>query len=247
MLPPRARGEPGEQTERRTGARLGGALLGFAGVAIISVHQASVAAPAGVLLLLGSSLAWTAGTLLTSAARQPVVAIAGGQHLVGAPLVSPLLANVFVHHVVDLWAHHWSRRHARGDVVIVRYADDYIVGFQHQRDAQGFLADLRDMLAAFGLELAGEKTRLIESGRFAAENRAARGQRKPETFNLLGFTHMCSKTRNGRFMLKRITAARRMRAQVVRFRALDASTISTWSPSLLTGGGIPTLEGPNAP
>ena len=95
---------------------------------------------------------------------------------------SPLLANVYLHYVFDLWAHRWRRRNASGDVIIVRYADDYIVGFQHRDDAQRFLADLRDRLAAFGLELAPEKTRLIQFGRFAAQQRAARGLGKPETF-----------------------------------------------------------------
>jgi RNA-directed DNA polymerase len=127
---------------------------------------------------------------------------------------SPLLANVYLHYVFDLWAHQWRRRHAGGEVIIVRYADDYIVGFQHQRDAQRFLADLRGRLARFGLELAAEKTRLIEFGRFAAQNRQSRGQAKPETFDFLGFKHICSKTRNGRFMLKRITIGARMQAKL---------------------------------
>ena len=127
---------------------------------------------------------------------------------------SPLLANVYLHYAFDLWAHRWRRRHARGEVIIVRYADDYIVGFQHQRDAQRFLADLRDRLAKFGLELEPSKTRLIEFGRFAAHNRKARGEAKPETFDFLGFKHICSKTRNGRFMLKRITVAKRMQAKL---------------------------------
>jgi RNA-directed DNA polymerase len=127
---------------------------------------------------------------------------------------SPLLANVYLHYVFDLWAHRWRRRHARGEAIIVRYADDYIVGFQHQEDAQRFLAALRDRLAAFGLELAPEKTRLIQFGRFAAQQRSARGLGKPETFDFLGFKHICSKTRNGRFMLKRITVGKRMRAKL---------------------------------
>jgi RNA-directed DNA polymerase len=131
---------------------------------------------------------------------------------------SPLLANVYLHYVFDLWAHRWRRRHASGDVIIVRYADDYIVGFQHQQDAQRFLAELRDRLARFGLELAPEKTRLIEFGRFAARNRRSRGQAKPETFDFLGFKHICSKTRNGRFMLKRITVGVRMRAKLREIR-----------------------------
>jgi RNA-directed DNA polymerase len=128
--------------------------------------------------------------------------------------VSPLLANVYLHYVFDLWAHRWRSGRARGEMIVVRYADDYIVGFQHQRDAQRFLTDLRDRLARFGLELEASKTRLIEFGRFAAHNRKARGEAKPETFDFLGFKHICSKTRNGRFMLKRITVAKRMQAKL---------------------------------
>jgi len=125
-----------------------------------------------------------------------------------------LLANVYLHYVFDLWAERWRRHNARGDVIVVRFADDYIVGFEHERDAQRFLADLRDRVAKFGLELAAEKTRLIEFGRFAAERRQVRGLGKPETFNFLGFTHICAKDRSGRFALKRITDSRRMRAKL---------------------------------
>ena len=107
--------------------------------------------------------------------------------------VSPLLSNVYLHYVFDLWADRWRRRHARGDVVIVRYADDYIVGFQHEDDARRFLAELRDRLAKFCLELAAEKTRLIEFGRYAAERRQKRGLGRPETFDFLGFTHCCGR------------------------------------------------------
>src|SRR5438093_6935502 len=110
--------------------------------------------------------------------------------------VSPLLANVYLHYVFDLWADQWRRRQARGDVIIVRFADDSIVGFQHRDDAERFLAELRDRLAQFGLELASEKTRLIEFGRFAAERRKARGLGTPETFGFLGVTHICGKTKN---------------------------------------------------
>ena len=126
---------------------------------------------------------------------------------------SPLLANVYLHYVFDLWADRWRRQHAHGDVILVRYADDYIAGFEHEDDARRFLADLRDRLAKFCLELAPEKTRLIEFGRYAAERRNARGLGKPETFGFLGFTHICAKTRNGRFSLKRITNSKRMRAK----------------------------------
>jgi RNA-directed DNA polymerase len=128
--------------------------------------------------------------------------------------VSPLLANVYLHYVFDLWADQWRRRHARGEMIVVRFADDYIVGFQHEADARRFLEELRVRLAKFSLELAAEKTRLIEFGRFAAERRAERGLGKPETFQFLGFTHICEKTRQGRFMLKRITEAKRLRAKL---------------------------------
>jgi group II intron reverse transcriptase/maturase len=133
--------------------------------------------------------------------------------------VSPLLSNVYLHYVFDLWADQWRRRHARGDVVIVRFADDYVVGFEHRDEAERFLADLRGRLAEFGLGLAAEKTRLIEFGRFAAERRRARGLGKPETFQFLGFTHICGKTRSGRFQLKRITDKKRMRAKLHKVKA----------------------------
>jgi RNA-directed DNA polymerase len=127
---------------------------------------------------------------------------------------SPLLANVYLHYVFDLWAHQWRRRHARGQVVIVRFADDFVVGFEHRDDAERFWADLRERLAQFSLELNAEKTRLIEFGRFAAGKRKARGLGKPETFQFLGFTHVCAKTRKGRFKLKRITDSKRVRAKL---------------------------------
>jgi RNA-directed DNA polymerase len=127
---------------------------------------------------------------------------------------SPLLANVYLHYVLDLWADWWRRRHAHGDVIIVRFADDFIVGFEHQADAQRFLTDLRGRLAKFALELHPDKTRLIEFGRFAARRRQARGLGKPETFEFLGFTHICGKTRAGRFWLRRITISKRMRAKL---------------------------------
>jgi group II intron reverse transcriptase/maturase len=127
---------------------------------------------------------------------------------------SPLLANVYLHYVFDLWADRWRRRQARGEVIIVRFADDYIVGFQHRDDAERFLAELRERLAQFCLELAAEKTRLIEFGRFAAERRRSRGLGKPETFDFLGLTHICGKTRSGRFALRRITSSKRMRAKL---------------------------------
>ncbi|MGZ6663110.1 MAG: group II intron reverse transcriptase/maturase, partial [Solirubrobacteraceae bacterium] len=129
---------------------------------------------------------------------------------------SPLLANIYLHYVFDLWAHQWRTRHAHGDVVITRFADDFVVGFEHREDAERFWADLRDRLAQFGLELNAEKTRLIEFGRHAARDRKARGLGKPETFQFLGFTHVCGKTRkSGRFKLKRITDSKRVRAKLL--------------------------------
>ena len=128
--------------------------------------------------------------------------------------VSPLLANVYLHYVLDLWADWWRKRHARGDVIIVRFADDFIVGFEHREDAERFRDELGGRFAKFGLELHPDKTRLIEFGRHAARDRAARGEGKPETFDFLGFTHICAKSGNGRFWLKRITISKRMRAKL---------------------------------
>jgi group II intron reverse transcriptase/maturase len=127
---------------------------------------------------------------------------------------SPLLANVYLHYVFDLWAHWWRRRNAHGDVIIVRWADDFIVGFEHQEDALRFLADLRERFAKFGLELHPDKTRLIEFGRHAARRRRARGLGRPETFDFLGFTHLCGTSKKGRFWLRRITITKRMRTKL---------------------------------
>ena len=110
---------------------------------------------------------------------------------------SPLLANIYLHYVLDRWVRQWRRRHAHGDVIITRFADDFVAGFEHQADAQRFLADLRERFAKFGLELHPDKTRLIEFGRYAGRNRQKRGEGKPETFDFLGFTHICGKTKNG--------------------------------------------------
>jgi group II intron reverse transcriptase/maturase len=125
---------------------------------------------------------------------------------------SPLLANVYLHYALDLWVEWWRRNRARGEVIIVRFADDFIAGFEHLGDARQFLRDLRERFEKFGLELHPDKTRLIEFGRFAAANRAARGLGKPETFGFLGFTHICGKTRGGWFQVKRVTIAKRVRA-----------------------------------
>ena len=121
---------------------------------------------------------------------------------------------MYLHYVFDLWARHWRNRFARGDVIVTRFADDFVVGFQYLDDARQFLSELRERFAKFNLELHPDKTRLIEFGRFAAQNRQKRGLGKPETFEFLGFTHLCGKTRNGRFWLRRITIKKRMRAKL---------------------------------
>jgi len=128
--------------------------------------------------------------------------------------VSPLLANIYLHYVFDLWVQQWRRRHARGDMIVVRYADDFIVGFQRKSDADQFLGELHERLRKFALELHPDKTRLIRFGRFAAMQRIQRDEGKPETFDFLGFTHICGKTRKGEFLLMRRTAAKRMRAKL---------------------------------
>jgi RNA-directed DNA polymerase len=129
-------------------------------------------------------------------------------------VISPMLANIYLHYALDLWVERWRRRETTGDVIIVRYADDFIVGFQHESDARRFLNEMRRRLAEFALSLHPEKTRLIEFGRFAAERRKRRGLGRPETFNFLGFTFICGKTRAGTFQIKRKTRADRMRAKL---------------------------------
>jgi RNA-directed DNA polymerase len=132
--------------------------------------------------------------------------------------ISPLLANAYLHYVLDLWAQQWRQRHATGDMIIVRYADDCVLGFEHEAEAKRFLEDLRLRLAEFSLSLHPEKTKLIEFGRYAAERRHQRGQNKPETFTFLGFTFICGTTRTGRFQLQRKTRRDRMRATLRRVR-----------------------------
>jgi len=127
-------------------------------------------------------------------------------------VISPLLANIYLHYALDLWAVRWRRREATGDMIIVRYADDFIIGFEHESDARRFLDEMRERLQKFALTLHPEKTRLIEFGRFAAERRERRGLGKPETFNFLGFTFICGKSRQGHFQLKRKSRRDRMRA-----------------------------------
>jgi len=129
-------------------------------------------------------------------------------------VISPLLANIYLHFALDLWAARWRRREATGDMIIVRYADDFIIGFQHESDAQRFLDEMRKRLGEFALSLHPEKTRLIEFGRFAAERRKRRGLGKPETFDFLGFSFICGKTRSGKFQIKRKTRRDRMRAKL---------------------------------
>jgi len=129
-------------------------------------------------------------------------------------VISPLLANIYLHYTLDLWALRWRRPEARGDMIFVRYADDFIVGFQHESDARRFLDEMRERLREFALSLHPEKTRLIEFGRFAAERRKRRELGKPETFNFLGFTFICGKTRAGKFQIKRKTRRDRMRAKL---------------------------------
>jgi RNA-directed DNA polymerase len=164
---------------------------------------------------------------------------------VGTPqgsVISPILANVFLHYVFDLWANPWRRRHARGSVIMVRYADDFVVGFQDQGDAERFLRDLRKRFEQFGLQLHPDKTRLLEFGRYAAERRAKRGQGRPETFNFLGFTHCCGTTRKGAFTIKRQSIAKRLRAKLqeiklqLRDRRHDAvDAVGRWLRSVVQG------------
>jgi group II intron reverse transcriptase/maturase len=135
-------------------------------------------------------------------------------------VISPLLSNVFLHYVFDLWIEWWRRNRCRGDVVVVRFADDFVIGFQHQDEATACLEELRTRFAKFGLRLHEGKTRLIEFGRFATERRQKRGEGRPETFAFLGFTHMCAKTRKqGWFTIHRFSLAKRMRAKLQEIKA----------------------------
>ena len=133
-------------------------------------------------------------------------------------VISPLLANIYLHYALDLWARQWRHRHAPGKAIMVRYADDSVFGFRSQETATSFLAAMQERLAKFGLSLNTAKTRLIEFGRFAASNRQSRGQGKPETFDFLGFTHCCSTSRQGRYQVLRLTVKKRMRAKIAQIR-----------------------------
>jgi len=128
--------------------------------------------------------------------------------------ISPLLSNIYLHYVLDLWVQRWRRKHAHGEVIFVRFADDFVAGFEHRSEAERFLAELRERFARFGLQLHADKTRIVEFGRYAEHNRRNRGGGKPETFNFLGFTHSCGKTRKGHFTVLRQTMRQRWQAKL---------------------------------
>ena len=142
---------------------------------------------------------------------------------VGTPqgaVALPLLANVYLHYVFDLWIQWWRSKRSRGDIVVVRFADDFVIGFEHRYEAEACLEELRERFAKFGLKLHGKKTRLIEFGRFAIDRRKARGLGRPETFDFLGFTHRCGVTRrHGWFTIHRETIAKRLRATLAAIKA----------------------------
>jgi len=156
--------------------------------------------------------------------------VATGEGTPQGAVISPLLANVYLHYVLDLWAQQWRERHAQGDMIIIRgacpragrrpdpWADDFVVGFQHKAEAERFLAALGVRLERFAPRLHPDKTRLVEFGRFAASNRRKRGDGKPETFQFLGFTHICAKSRSGKFQLRRKTRRDRMRAKLAEIK-----------------------------
>ena len=155
--------------------------------------------------------------------------------------LSPMLANVYLHYVLDLWADWWRKTHARGNVIIIRFADDFVVGFQYQDDAERFLGELRGRLAKFSLELHPDKTRLIEFGPHAARLRKARGEGKPETFTFLGFRHIARMTR-GRFWVQRTTDKKKMtaklktvKAELMRRRHLPVPEQGKWLASVVRG------------
>lgn len=156
--------------------------------------------------------------------------------------ISPLLANIYLHYVFDQWTRAWRSQPGRGDVVVVRYVDDFIVGFQHEAAARQFLAELTERLQSFGLALHPDKTRILEFGRFAAERRARRGQNKPETFDFLGFTHICGTDRHGRFSLRRTTSRKKFRAKLQQLKrefrrraAVARRQIGPWLRAVVTG------------
>jgi len=133
---------------------------------------------------------------------------------------SPLLANVYLHYVFDLWVQAWRQKRAHGDVIVVRFADDIVVGFNSKADADQFRAELTERMKQFHLELHPEKTRLLEFGPYAIDQRQWRGEGKPETFNFLGFTHICVKKKsNGRFTVLRQTIRKRLQAKLNEVKA----------------------------
>ena len=165
---------------------------------------------------------------------------------VGTPqgaVISPLLANIYLHYVLDLWIHHWRRHHARGEVYVVRYADDFVVGFQYRSDGEALYKALQERMAQFGLRLHEDKTRLIEFGRFAIADRRTRGMGKPETFNFLGFTHICARRgKDGGFTVRRHTIAQRQRQKqqqireaLMRCRSAPVSKQGRWLKRVVTG------------
>lgn len=165
---------------------------------------------------------------------------------VGTPqgsVISPLLSNIYLHYVLDEWVQAWRKSKAHGEVIIVRYADDFVMGFQYQREAERFLKEMKGRFAEHGLEIHSEKTRLIEFGRFAESNRAERGEGKPETFDFLGFTHICSRTLKGnRFTIHRKTIAKRLRAklkavriEIIRRRHEPVPVLGKWLRSIVRG------------
>ena len=167
---------------------------------------------------------------------------------------SPLLANIFLHYVFDLWANHWRKKNTRTDVIIVRWADDFVVGFQNKSDAEKFLTELHERFAKFGLKLNPEKTKLIEFGRYASDNRRRRNQGRPETFNFLGFTHICGKKRgNKMFTVIRKTVKKKMGAKLKEIKAElkrrmhdPIPEMGKWLRSVVGGHiryyGVPTNE-----
>jgi RNA-directed DNA polymerase len=157
-------------------------------------------------------------------------------------VISPLLANIYLHYVLDLWAERWRQREARGDMIVVRYADDVIVGFEHEEEAVRFLDALKARFEEFALALHPEKTRLIAFGRFAAERRKERGLGKPETFNFLGFTFICGKSRDGKFLIKRKSRRDRVRAKLKEIKKelrrcmhADIADHGKWLKQVVTG------------
>ena len=164
---------------------------------------------------------------------------------VGTPqgaVISPLFANVFLHYVLDLWINDWRKRQARGEVIIVRYADDFVIGFREESDARECLAALGERMAKFGLALHPEKTRLIEFGRYAEQRRTERGDGPPETFDFVGFTHISGKTLGGEFTIQRITARKKLRAklaelkeELLRRRHDDLMKVGKWLHSVYRG------------